>query len=261
MALHIQVLASGSKGNSILIASGKTRLLVDAGLSGRELERRLDKSPVTASRLDGILISHEHIDHVRGLGVMSRRHRLPVYLNRGTLDGLPSTVGEIGKPRIFTTGTSFKINDLTIHPFTVPHDAAECVGFVIESGQSRVGICTDLGYPTHLVRERLKECDCLVLEFNHDPQMLLDGPYPYPVKQRIKSRHGHLSNREAAELLAELHHERLRAVAMAHMSQTNNRPDLVHAELERLLEQAEYWREVQFELCGQDQAGSPFEVE
>lgn len=247
MALFFQVLASGSKGNATLVCSERTRILVDAGLSAKELCRRLDGTPVRPKDLDGIVLSHEHQDHVRGCGTLCRRCGCPVYLSGGTLENLPPQVGTLPHRRIFQSGSGFTIGDLSVHPFAVSHDAGEPAGFVIEHDGCRLGICTDLGVATELVKARLAGCHGLVLEANHDMQLLIDGPYPWELKQRIRSRHGHLSNTDSFALLEHLHHARLQAVVFAHLSEVNNDPQLVHESIHLLKIKAQ-WCDVTFEI-------------
>jgi len=245
--MRCTILASGSKGNCTVVEGKTGTILIDAGLSGKELSRRLDLTPVKAPQLDALLITHEHQDHVRGAGVMSRRFDLPVYLTCGTLDNLPSLVGKLPSVQIIQPGTPFKIGDLQIHPFATSHDAGESVGFTIEHESFRLGICTDLGIATQLVKTRLQQCQGLVLEANHDVEMLLNGPYPWELKQRIRSRHGHLSNVDTCELLKALHHDQLRAVVFAHLSEVNNHPDMVLKTYREIL-QAPEWQDVHFEI-------------
>jgi phosphoribosyl 1,2-cyclic phosphodiesterase len=246
MSLFVQVLASGSKGNATLICSAKTRILIDAGLSAKQLVYRLEATGIEPRQLSAVVISHEHQDHVRGAGVMSRRFDLPVYLTRGTLENLPYQIGHL-QPQIFTPGAPFKIGDLEIQPFSISHDAREPAGFVIEHNGCRLGVCTDLGIATHLVRTRLQACHGLVLEANHDIEMLQKGPYPPHLQQRIRSRHGHLSNADTCELLKEIHHIRLQAVIFAHLSEVNNHPDVVKLSSQGLRCQPE-WESVRFEI-------------
>jgi len=222
MGLKLSVLASGSRGNSIYLATERVRLLIDAGLSGRETKRRLATMGADPKDLAGIIVTHEHLDHVRGLGSIARRYKLPVYLNRLTYAYLPETVGRLGEKVEFATGRSFSLGDITIHPFTISHDAADPVGFVLVNGSVKVGICTDLGAATNLVHRHLENCSILVLEANHDVEMLKNGPYPWPVKQRIKSRFGHLSNEQSVKVLSQVYSEDLQEVIFAHMSETNN---------------------------------------
>ena len=227
MPLLFQALASGSKGNAILVCGHRTRILLDAGLSTKELVLRLQQTSVKANQLDAVVISHEHIDHVRGLGTLSRRFNLPVYLTRGTLDNLSPEIGELPEVKLFQPGIPFGIGDLRIKPFAISHDAQDPAGFVLEHGTHRLGVCTDLGVVTQLVRTRLQGCHGLILEANHDPDLLFKGPYPLPLKQRIRSRHGHLSNEESFELLKSIQHGDLQIVLFAHLSEVNNQPELV----------------------------------
>lgn len=259
MSIFFQVLASGSKGNAILVCSAKTRVLVDAGTTCRELVRRLEKTPVKAADLDALLVTHEHTDHVSAAGTLTRRFDLPVYMTRGTLDNLPPKIAIRGAT-IFETGKGFQIGDLKILPFATSHDAGEPAGFVIENDGTRLGICTDLGVATNLVKVRLKGCNALVLEANHDVEKLLSGPYPWVLKQRIKSPHGHLSNEEACDLLEAVHHDELRSVVFAHLSETNNHPDLV-LESCRRLRRSDRWECVRFEMGKQDDPTPGIEVE
>jgi phosphoribosyl 1,2-cyclic phosphodiesterase len=259
MGLFFQVLASGSKGNSVLVCSEKTRVLFDAGLSAKEILRRLERTGVNANQLSGLVLSHEHQDHVRGAGTLSRRFDLPAYLSQGTLENLPSQVGHLPGRQLFQTGSTFAVGDLLVEPFSISHDAAEPAGFIITHNGCRLGICTDCGTATQLVRARLRDCDAMVIEANHDTQMLLTGPYPPELKQRIRSRHGHLSNDDTFQLLEELLHERLRAVVFAHLSETNNHPDLV-LESCRRLRKSEKWQCVRFELAKQNEPTPPLEL-
>jgi phosphoribosyl 1,2-cyclic phosphodiesterase len=177
--------------------------------------------------LDGILVTHEHLDHVRGLGSLARKYRFPVYLNRLTHAHLPEPVGQLGEKKEFVTGRTFSIKDITIHPFAISHDAADPVGFALVNGSVKVGVCTDLGAATNLVHRHLEDCSILILEANHDVEMLKNGPYPWPVKQRIKSRLGHLSNEQSMKVLRRVFSENLKEVVLAHMSETNNSAEMV----------------------------------
>jgi phosphoribosyl 1,2-cyclic phosphodiesterase len=223
--MKICLLASGSKGNSILVESGKTRLLIDAGLSARELRKRLDSIGVEAESLDALLITHEHGDHVRGLGPLVRQLELPVYLQTDLAVKLPD-VGKPGCVREFADGEEFTIKDLTIRPFAITHDCLAPVGFTLDGEGGKVGMATDLGVVTRLVTECLQGCRALVLETNHDEELLRDGPYPWKLKQRVRSNHGHLSNNAAGNLLQSLLWNGLETVFLGHLSETNNRPDL-----------------------------------
>ena len=228
--ISLCMLASGSKGNSIYVSDGRTAILVDAGLSGIEIERRLKSRDLSPESLNAIVVSHEHEDHIRGVGVLSRRYGLPVYINAKTA-AASSQLSNLKKTVSFNCGTSFKINMLIIHPFSISHDAADPSGFTISLNQKKIGIVTDLGIATAMVRHHLQLCDLLILEANHDPDMLISGPYPWHLKQRVNGRTGHLSNRDSRILLEEIQHHRLQHVILAHLSETNNTPEKALAEI------------------------------
>ncbi|MEN6440151.1 MAG: MBL fold metallo-hydrolase [Syntrophobacter sp.] len=259
MPLICQALASGSRGNAILVRSPKTRILVDAGTTCKELVRRLQITGTEAKCLDALILSHEHRDHVSAAGTLSRRFDLPVFATRGTLDNLPVETGRLASVNVFDTGRSFEIGDLRVHPFSISHDAREPAGFVIEHEGVRLGICTDLGVATNLVRVRLQGCHGLVLEANHDVDKLTAGPYPWLLKQRIRSNHGHLSNEESCTLLESIHHEKMSFVLFAHLSETNNHPDLVRKSFHRLSQSPE-WECVRFELAAQNEIAPALEL-
>lgn len=223
--MRVCLLASGSKGNSLFIETGETRILVDAGLSAREITTRLAELGVSGSQLDGIFISHEHIDHIRGAGTIARRFDVPVLISYPTSRQASE---HFRSTRLieFESGCSFEFRDTLLDPFPITHDATDPVGLTVESGEGKIGIATDLGIATRLVSDKLKNCRALVLESNHDEEMLLNGPYPWHLKQRIKSRHGHLSNRESADLLSGIMNPKLEALFLAHLSEVNNLPEV-----------------------------------
>jgi len=223
--LSVCVLASGSKGNAIYVSDGETAVLVDAGLSGSEITRRLESRGLDPKHLDGIVVSHEHTDHTKGVGVLSRRFDLPVYVSRKTQNAIGSQIGKIREVVHFNTGETFQLKTLTIHPFSISHDAEDPTGFTVKQNGKKVGIVTDLGIATTMVKEHLKDCTMLILEANHDATMLLEGPYPWFLKQRIKGRTGHLSNTDSRALLEGLLNDRLTHVVLAHLSETNNTPE------------------------------------
>ncbi len=237
--LAVCILASGSKGNAIFISSGDTSLLIDAGLSGIEIERRLTSRGLDPKSLDAILVSHEHSDHIQGVGVLSRRYKLPVYINSKTQKAAVSQLGKLYDFKRFECGSMFTINDLSIHPFSISHDAKDPCGFTVNQNGTKIGIATDLGIATAMVKAHLKGCTLLILEANHDEKMLINGPYPWPVKQRIKSRTGHLSNEASKTLLKELQHEGLKHVMLAHLSETNNTPQKAFSDVGRALTRCE----------------------
>lgn len=223
--LTVCILASGSKGNAILVADHNTRVLFDAGLSGIEIERRCKSKGFHPDQFDAIVVSHEHSDHIQGVGVLARRFGLPVHISKKTRNSAGALLGKIADIRHFECGTPFTVNTWTISPFSISHDAEDPAGFTILNNGMKIGIATDLGVVTAMVKERLKACQILILEANHDPQMLLDGPYPWPLKQRIQSRTGHLSNEASRELVTSLKHKGLQHVVLAHLSETNNTPE------------------------------------
>jgi phosphoribosyl 1,2-cyclic phosphodiesterase len=251
--LSVCVLASGSKGNAIYVSDGDTAILVDAGLSGIEIARRMHAAGLEMESLKAILVSHEHSDHVRGVGVLARRHRLPVYITRDTAAAAASQLGSIEDLKHFETGRHFCIDGLAIHPFSISHDAHDPSGFTIEQNGHKIGIATDMGIATGMVKEHLKSCSLLVLEANHDPTMLIEGPYPWPLKQRIKSRDGHLSNQDSRDLLAEIKHDGLCHVILAHLSETNNTPEkALHAALQALDDRDRFQLHVACQDCCSD---------
>lgn len=228
MTFTAHVLGSGSRGNSILLETRESRVLVDAGFSGRQIRRRLEALEISADTIDGILITHEHRDHTQGMGVFARRFRIPIYIARATARSCDRLLGGDEELQFYQAGVPVDIGDLRIEPFLTCHDAVDPLAVTIRQRGSglKVGIATDLGTPTVSVRHALRRCDFLILEANHDDIMLRDGPYPWSVKSRIASRHGHLSNRAAAELGVELNHPRLAGVVLAHLSQECNDPGL-----------------------------------
>lgn len=301
--VRFTVLASGSKGNSAVVTGGRTRILVDAGLSCRELFRRMKLAGEDPATLDAIVVTHEHQDHVNGLAVTARKLGIPVYFTEGThrawmrwlmprrqmtyaqwleqcrkqaaarqaeadaeepegepdeadgVAGLGGSTAEAGAVEVsqpahdspvkdptwlpavehFEAGKTFQIGDVTIHPFTIPHDATDPVGFVLEAEGARLGIATDLGYMTPNVKAQLQGLDLLLLESNHDLEMLRDGPYPWSVKQRVMSRVGHLSNDAAGEFLEKEYDGHAAYVILAHLSESNNLPELARISAERAL--------------------------
>jgi len=290
--VRFTVLASGSKGNSTVVSGGHTRILVDAGLSCRELFRRMKLAGEEPETLDAIIVTHEHLDHIGGLAVTARKLGIPVYFTEAThrawmrwinprrhmtyaqwieqchreasarraesvaaddcecdeadsetilQDGSPKQ--ETAKPnpswlpsvQYFVAGRSFQIGDIFVSPFTIPHDAADPVGFVFQAEGVRMALATDLGYITPNVKAQLKGVDLLLLESNHDLEMLRDGPYPWSVKQRVLSRVGHLSNEAAADFLETSYDGQATYVILGHLSESNNLPDLARVTAERAL--------------------------
>lgn len=233
--IRVCVLASGSKGNAIWIADDRTQILFDAGLSGIEIQRRCLSRGLDPAKLNAIIVSHEHTDHIQGVGILSRRFFLPIYISPRTAKTAGHLLGKVPDLRHFNCGTPFSVNTLVVSPFSIPHDAEDPAGFTINANGIKIGIATDLGVATAMVKERLKACHVLVLEANHDPEMLIKGPYPWPLKQRIQSRTGHLSNADSRKLLSDLKHEGLQHVVLAHLSETNNTPEKAKGEVSQAL--------------------------
>lgn len=236
--MRFTVLGSGSRGNATLAVAGPTRLLVDAGFSGRDLEARLERVGCTPDELAAILLTHEHGDHTRGAGVLARRWRLPLYVTRVTHRAIAKTLKGAEDVRFYRAAEPFPIGDFDVRPFLTAHDAADPVAVCLRDRRTgcRLGVATDLGRPTAAVRHALSGCDALLLEANHDEVLLRTGPYPWSVKQRIASSHGHLSNQAAARLAADLWHPGLAAVVLAHLSDACNEPRYARAAVEQELE-------------------------
>lgn len=239
--MEVCVLASGSSGNCIYVAAGGTRLLLDFGLSMREVSRRLGEIGQSLDEIDAVLCTHDHTDHCRGLAVAARRHPFRLLANGGTAEAVERTVRNGATPprwEVFESGAAFPVGTLTVESFSVPHDAADTVGYVVSDGRTRLGLCTDLGVATAVVRRRLAGCDALILEFNHDVEMVMQSERPWSLKQRILSRFGHLSNEDAAALLGELASTRLQVVFPAHLSEECNTAGLAERAARQALDRA-----------------------
>ena len=243
MTLRFASIGSGSKGNCLVAEAAGTRLLLDCGLSPRETERRLARIGLSPSDLAGILVTHEHDDHAGQAYPFAAQHRLPVWLTYGTQAALAESgkvAGEV-ETRTIDGRTAFAIGGIEVRPYTVPHDAREPVQFVLSDGAFRLGVLTDIGASTAHVEATLSGCDALVLECNHDYDMLWGGDYPKWLKERISGPFGHLSNAASEKLLAALDRSRLKHVLAAHLSQHNNRPELAREALARSIGCAADW--------------------
>lgn len=239
MPVKLCVLASGSSGNCTLIRTAHSAILIDAGLPAKEIERRLAEAGCSLDQISGICVSHEHSDHICGLAQLHGRHEIPVYTNRGTSEALQRDKEYASlQCRIFSTGQPFPLGDFTVEPFSVPHDAYEPVGFTISAAGVKVGVVTDMGMATTLIRAQLRNCHAVVLESNHDEKMLRDAKRPEYLKQRILGRQGHLSNKAAAELLSEIAGPDLDAAFLAHLSRDCNKGELALQVAQRELQQA-----------------------
>ena len=237
MTISFCSLVSGSSGNCYLISDGNEKLLIDVGLSGKQIQNRLKEFDVDPKSLTGILVSHEHGDHTCGVGVMSRRFDIPIYANRGTWQGMEKKIGEIKEDnrRVFHTDQLFNIGDFIINPYTISHDANEPVGFSFGNNGVKISIATDLGFMNEGIIKNLENSDLVVLESNHDEEMVKIGPYPYSLKRRILSDVGHLSNENAGKSIVKLVDRNVKGVMLAHLSKENNFPELAVTTVEGVL--------------------------
>jgi phosphoribosyl 1,2-cyclic phosphodiesterase len=249
--VRMTVLASGSRGNSAVLSSSGTSILIDAGISCRETLRRMIRVGEDPARLSGIVITHEHQDHINGLAVLARRLKIPVYITSDTHSAWQRWVrgpekkqtelysdddkAHLDRCEHFRAGGAFSIGDIEVRSFTIPHDAVDPVGFVFRAEGVRIAVVTDLGYMPANVRTHLRGCDALMIESNHDVEMLRGGPYPWSVKQRVMSRVGHLSNDALADFLTNDYDGSAAFVILAHLSEANNHPELARQTAERAL--------------------------
>lgn len=232
-------IGSGSRGNATLISHGATHLLVDCGFSAKEAEKRLATVGLAANQLTGILVTHEHADHIGGVNVLARKHRLPVYATLGTASFLPDEAQPL--VNAFNCHETFSIQDIEVTPFPVPHDAREPSQFVFSDGEFRVGLLTDVGSITPLIEATLTGCDALMLETNHDLAMLHSGEYPEHLKQRVAGRLGHLNNVQSAALLEKIDTSRLQHLVAMHISEKNNTPEIVAPLLAEAMQCEQDW--------------------
>lgn len=219
---------SGSSGNCLYVASQRTRLLVDAGLTGKRIQEGLKEAGVDPNELKGILITHEHSDHIKAAGILSRRFNIPIYANTNTWEAMHASVGNVKSENIktFDGCEPFEIGDITVLPYDIPHDAVNPVGYSFVNEGKKISIATDIGYASDNVKNNIKDADLILLESNHDEEMLKVGPYPYPLKLRILSDVGHLSNENAGKLITDILNSKMQKVILGHLSGTNNYPEL-----------------------------------
>lgn len=255
--MEVAVLSSGSGGNSVYISDGASSLLIDIGLTTKKMAARFEAIGRRPQDIDAIVLSHEHSDHISGIGPFSRRYKVPVFCSHMVRATALPRYGEFPDVRPFVEGVSFYVGSLRVQPFSVPHDSIDPVCFVVTAGSVSVAVVTDLGSPTHLVRQKLRQCQLIVLEFNHDPDLLRQCTYPWRTKQRILSRYGHLSNETASELLADAVHPGLRQVVLAHLSEKNNHPELARMHAEQSLSHAPA---VRLAIASQDEATPLYEI-
>jgi phosphoribosyl 1,2-cyclic phosphodiesterase len=239
MAVRFTILSSGSTGNATIVQSGEVKLLVDVGFSAKKMEQLMKERDIAGSELDAILITHEHSDHIKGLGALARKYDLPIYANEKTWEELDRQIGEIAEAnkRTMDTGTMQDFGTLKVESFGISHDAAEPVGYCFYEGEHKLSVATDLGYMSSKVKEKITDSDALVLETNHDVEMLRMGRYPWNIKRRILSDKGHLSNEAAGEALCEVMTSKMKSVYMAHLSQNHNMMDLARLTVNNVLEE------------------------
>ena len=257
-------LFSGSSGNSLLAASGHACVLIDAGKPAKYIEQALDCQGISPKTISGILITHEHSDHIAGMGAFSRRYDIPVYANHATWLAIGSKAGEIktGNARIFQTGQDFYIGDMGIKPFAISHDAAEPVGYCLYAGGKKICIATDLGHFPKTLLQEAAGSDLMLLESNHDETMLKTGPYPAYLKTRILSRKGHLSNSGAGEVAAKLANSGIRRLVLGHLSAENNREDIAMSTVCGLLASAGIrpGQDIKISLAPRDRPGQLYDI-
>ncbi len=234
-------LGSGSEGNSLLVEVAQTRVLLDCGFGLQDTIARLAKLGVTPEQLTGIVVTHEHGDHISGVAKLARKFNLKVWLTHGTLRACPKAFANVVQLNEIDSHSLFAIDDLQVQPYPVPHDAVEPVQYVLSDGARRLGVLTDVGCSTPHIEAMLSACDALVLECNHDSALLAQGDYPYSLKQRVGGRYGHLNNQQAAAILANLDNTRLQHLIAAHLSHKNNTPVLATRALSQVLNCAPDW--------------------
>ncbi len=225
-------IASGSSGNCIMVGANNCHLMIDAGISGKRIEQGLNALGHKTSEMQGVLVTHEHIDHISGLGVIARRYGLPIYATQGTKEAIlnTKTVGKIDESlfHVIRPDERFTIGELEIEPVHISHDAADPVAYIVREGDKSAGVITDLGTYDDYIIDKMKDIQILLLEANHDVNMLQLGPYPYPLKQRILGDRGHLSNELSGQLLGKVLHDKFKAVVLGHLSKENNLAELAY---------------------------------
>ncbi len=252
MGLRFTVLASGSTGNATVVSTDSATILVDVGLSGKKIEELMQQRGISGSDLDAVFITHEHSDHIKGLGALARKFDLPVYANEKTWAAMHKHVGELSdrQRKVLHTDSAMEIADLRIESYAISHDAAEPVGYIFQADGLKLGLATDMGYMSHKVMDRLRGSDVLVLEANHDIEMLRMGRYPWNIKRRILGDTGHLSNESAGEALCRLLSGDTRRVYLAHLSQQHNLMDLAKLTVNTVLEDnGFFYHPHEFRLC------------
>lgn len=239
MSLRFSVLASGSTGNAFYIESDRTKLLVDAGLSGKEMDRLFAEIDVDPSQISGILVTHEHSDHIKGLGVIARKYQLPIYANEKTWKRMENSIGKltVDQKFIFDSYSVKTFGDIDVESFRVSHDAIEPMFYTFHQGNNKVALVTDLGYVSERIKKTIEDADAYVFEANHDVELLRMCRYPWSVKQRILGDSGHISNEDSALALADIISNRTKRIYLAHLSEENNMKDLARMTVDQILKE------------------------
>ncbi|MBQ1564983.1 MAG: MBL fold metallo-hydrolase [Clostridia bacterium] len=255
-------LCSGSSGNATYIEAGNARLLIDAGLSCKRITELLERVGVDPRTLSAILITHEHIDHVRGVNILSKKYDIPVYANADTWSVLKAPLRDVAAKNVcvFESDRDFYLAGARILPFSVPHDAVHCVGFTVSAQGHKVGVCTDLGHVDARILSILSGCDLLLFEANHDVDMLMAGSYPYLLKKRILSGNGHMNNDDCGRALVKLHETGVKNVILGHLSQENNYPALAMIAVRSVLEEAGIANDMQIAVAAREEPTGVFEI-
>lgn len=263
MRIETAVLSSGSKGNSTYIRAGKHSILIDAGLSGKGLEQRMAALDLDPEKLSALLVTHEHKDHIKGVGILSRRYDLPIYANQGTWAEAESELGKLKSKNRRVFDGSFAIGKLEFTPYSISHDASQPVGYICQVGGKKIVLATDTGIMSEKIVKKIKGADFFVLESNHDLEMLMTGKYPYFLKNRIKGNEGHLSNDDTAALLPSLLKDNFPTVILAHLSEENNNPKVAYITVNNALKEAGFkvGRDLNMSCASQNETTALFRLD
>ncbi|WP_265447596.1 MBL fold metallo-hydrolase [Acetivibrio straminisolvens] len=257
-------LYSGSSGNAVFLAAGKTKILIDAGLSGKKITEALVSIGEKPTELSAILVSHEHSDHIRGAGIISRKYDIPIYANENTWSAMENLIGPVSvkNKMYFNTGREFEIGNVIVNPFPIPHDAAEPVGFNFFVDNNKITTATDIGHMNKELLECIEGSDLLLIESNHDIEMLKVGPYPWHLKKRILGDRGHLSNEMAGKVVAHLAEKGTRCFLLGHLSKENNFPELAYETVRNILKEKniDIERDIRLSVALRDRAGKVVEI-
>jgi phosphoribosyl 1,2-cyclic phosphodiesterase len=265
MFMEICSLYSGSSGNSIYIGSKRTKILVDSGLSGKKIQEGLKSLSIDPREINGIVITHEHDDHIKSAGILSRRFNIPIYANTNTWEAMINSLGDVKKDniKIFDGYSPFEIGDIQVVPYAIPHDAAAPCGYSFIYGKKKASIATDIGHASDIIKNNIKDSDFILLESNHDVEMLKVGPYPYHLKKRVLSNSGHLSNEDAGNTIVEILNSKIKKVMLGHLSKINNYPELALRTVISVLEMngIKDGRDIEIDIAHRDRASKLHVIE